>query len=64
MAAQKWPYLNSDFFRARCVTKTYEVSFSPNSGFADLTEWYTYINTNNAYYSAFPQLIKALSGGF
>ena len=47
MAAQKWPltpyieYLNTDFSRDRCTTKTYEVPFSTYSGFADLIEWYS-----------------------
>ena len=34
-------YIKSHFSRARCVTNTYEVSFSTNSGFADLMEWYS-----------------------
>ena len=34
-------YINSDFSRARCVAKTYEVSFSTNPGFTDLIEWYS-----------------------
>ena len=34
-------YIKSHFSRARCVTNTYEVSSSTNSGFADLIEWYS-----------------------
>ena len=34
-------YIKSHFSRARCVTNTYEVLFSTNSGFADLIEWYS-----------------------
>ena len=33
-------YIDTDFSRARCATKTYEVPFSTYSGFADLIEWY------------------------
>ena len=34
-------YIKSHFSRARCVTNTYEVSFSTNCGFPDLIEWYS-----------------------
>ena len=34
-------YINSHFSRVRCVTNSYKVSFSTNSGFADLIEWYS-----------------------
>ena len=34
-------YINSKFSRARCVTKTCEVSFLTNSSFADLIKWYS-----------------------
>ena len=34
-------YIKSHYSRPRCVTNTYEVSFSTNSGFADLIEWYS-----------------------
>ena len=34
-------YIKSHYSRPRCVTYTYEVSISTNSGFADLIEWYS-----------------------
>ena len=34
-------YINSDFSRARCVIKTYEVSLSNSFGFAEPIEGYS-----------------------